>query len=127
MTHVVRSAAIASTATVREGWGTLTWLASDPLTGSSITVGRVVIYKGRSNPRHSHPNCEEVLYLLAGRLVHTVGAARVTLDAGDTLVIPAGVVHNATSVGDVDADMIVTYSTGQRDFLPETAGESEGE
>ena len=127
MSHVVRTSAQSGSAAVRETWGTLTWLANHALTGSSITVGRVVIYKGTQNPRHSHPNCEEVLYLLTGRLIHTVGDEKVTLNAGDTLVIPAGVFHNAKSVGHVDADMIVTYSTGHRDFLPETAGESEGE
>jgi quercetin dioxygenase-like cupin family protein len=127
MTHAVRSRAQSDSAAVRESWGTLRWLANHALSGSAITVGRVIIYKGQRNPRHSHPNCEEVLYLLAGRLIHSVGSQTVTLNAGDTLAIPAGVVHNAQSVGDVDADMIVTYSSGHRDFLPETAGESEGE
>lgn len=127
MTHLVRTSAQSNGLTVCESWGTLTWLANGGVTGSSITVGRVVIYKGAQNPRHSHPNCEEVLYLLTGRLIHSVGDEKVTLNAGDTLVISAGVFHNALSVGNVDADMVVTYSTGLRDFLPETAGESEGE
>ncbi|MHC4714265.1 MAG: cupin domain-containing protein [Planctomycetota bacterium] len=81
-----------------------------------LTLGRVVIRKGQSNPRHAHSNCEEALYLLAGRLEHTVGGEKVTLEAGDTLVIPAGVFHNALSIGDSDADMIVAYSSGTREF-----------
>ncbi|HIG45791.1 MAG TPA: hypothetical protein EYQ20_04975 [candidate division Zixibacteria bacterium] len=42
------------------------------------------------------------------------------MTAGDTLVLPAGVMHNAVSKGDMDADMIVTYSSGERDFRLET-------
>ena len=61
------------TKTVVEDWGTLTWLASAELTSSHITVGRVVIKQGRSNPRHCHDNCEEVLYLLQGELKHSFG------------------------------------------------------
>ena len=102
-------------------WGSLQWLASKEIgNAEDLTVGRVVIKKGESNPRHGHNNCEEVLYLLAGRLEHTVGDDEiVTLEPGDTITIPAGVNHNAVSVGEVDADMIVVYSSGERDFTPE--------
>lgn len=112
-----RSAADAAAQTIDDGWGTLSWLANEKLTGSQgLTVGRVVIRAGQSNPRHRHPGCEEVLYLLKGRLKHSIGDDVVTLSAGDTISIPAGVFHNAVSVGDEDADMIVAYSTGRRDF-----------
>ena len=125
MPHVHRPAADATAATAHEKWGSLNWLANRALTDSSVTVGRTIIRPGMCNPRHSHPNCEEVLYLLRGRLKHSVADRFVDLEAGDTIVIPKGVVHNATNVGDVDADMIVVFSSGERDFLPEKAGESE--
>lgn len=102
------------------GWGSLCWLASKALTGSErLTVGRVVIKRGQNNPRHSHANCQEILYLLAGRLEHSVGEASVTLEPGDTLVVDAGVPHNALSIGEVDADMIVVYDAGTREFRKE--------
>jgi quercetin dioxygenase-like cupin family protein len=34
--------------------------------------------------------------------------------AGDTITVPAGIPHYATSVGDEDAVMIVCYSTAHR-------------
>ncbi len=102
--------------TIVESWGSLTWLASKELTGSDITVGRVVIKQGRSNPRHRHDTCEEVLYLTRGALDHALDDQVVHLEVGDTLIVPAGVAHNAESVGDCDAEMIVVYSTGSRDF-----------
>jgi quercetin dioxygenase-like cupin family protein len=103
-----------------EDWGSLSWLAGKKLgNAEGLTLGRVVIRKGCCNPRHIHNSCEEVLYLLAGRLEHTMGDEKVVLNAGDTLVVAAGVAHNAVSIGDVDADMIVAYSAGVRDFVLE--------
>ena len=119
MTFNVRKSQEATASCAEHDWGTLTWLADAEINGSEgVTLGRVVIRKGCSNPRHGHNNCDEVLYLLAGTLEHSVGDQTVTLNPGDTLFVSAGVFHHAASVGDVDADMIVTYSSGRRDFLP---------
>lgn len=106
--------------TQAQGWGTLTWVASAELTGSDITVGRVIITPGKSNPRHCHDNCEEVLYLLRGQLTHSFADESIEMVAGDTLVVPPGIMHNAVNTGDTDADMIVAYSEGNRDFRKET-------
>ena len=102
-----------------EGWGTLTSLASSEISRSDITVARVIIKPGKSNPRHCHDNCEEVLHLLQGRLKHSFGDDTIEMAAGDTLVVPSGVMHNALNLGDKDADMIVAYSAGKRDFRKE--------
>jgi putative monooxygenase len=119
----VTAAAETESRALVESWGSLRWLASRKLgNAQGLTLGRVLIRKGRSNPRHAHGQCEEALYLLRGRLEHTVGAEKVVLAAGDTLVIPPGVFHNATALGDEDADMIVAYSSGARDFVPEKPG-----
>ena len=45
--------------------------------------------------RHAHPACQEVLYLLAGKLEHTLGDESVTMEAGDSIVVPPGANHNA--------------------------------
>jgi len=115
----VRAASEAAADRIAEDWGTLTWLAGQKIgNAEGLTLGRVVIRKGQSNPRHSHPNCEEALYLLSGRLEHTLGDEKVILEAGDTIVLDAGIPHNATSIGGEDADMIVAYSSGLRGFQP---------
>lgn len=121
MTTAIRTSSEADAARIAEDWGSLCWLASQTIgNAEGLTIGRVVIKPGRSNPRHSHPNCEEVLYLLAGRLEHTIGDETVVLEAGDTLAVDASVPHNATNVGDEDADMIVAYSSATRQFVHET-------
>jgi quercetin dioxygenase-like cupin family protein len=116
---VVRRAADAMAQSDRTAWGSLTWLASSALAGCpNLTVGRVVIKRGEDNPRHAHANCQEILHLLAGELDHEVGGQWVRLSPGDTLVVDAGVPHHARSVGECDADMIVVYDAGQRQFAP---------
>ncbi len=106
---------------VDEDWGSLLWLAGRQLgNAEGLTLGRVTIKPGRSNPRHSHPGCEEVLYLLSGRLEHTLGDQAITMLAGDTITIPPGVFHNAVNTGDEVADMIVAYPSGTRTFQRES-------
>jgi quercetin dioxygenase-like cupin family protein len=115
-----RSAVEVEAARDDHDWGSLHWLANAEIgNAAGLTLGRVVIRRGQSNPRHCHPTCEEVLYLLSGRLEHTLGDATFTLNPGDTLSIPAGVFHNAASTGEEDAEMIVAYSSAHRDYLPE--------
>ncbi len=115
--YLVRAASEADAHRIVEDWGSLNWLASAQIgNAEGVTVGRVIIKPGRSNPRHRHSTCEEVLYLLSGRLQHWVGDVSVILEAGDTLTVPAYTAHYAVNIGGEDADMIVAYSSGQRDF-----------
>jgi quercetin dioxygenase-like cupin family protein len=109
---------------VQTNWGDLLWLADATIgNAAGLTLGRVTIKAGESNPRHCHPNCEEVLYLMSGKLEHTVGDEVVTLSPGDSLTIPAGMFHNARSIAEVDADMIVAYSEAERGFVLESENE----
>jgi quercetin dioxygenase-like cupin family protein len=120
MSYTIRTADQADADVVDEEWGSLNWLASKGIgNAEGVTVGRVIIKPGQSNPRHSHTTCEEVLYLLQGRLRHYAGDEAVILEAGDTLVVAPYVPHYAVNVGEEDADMIVAYSSGERDFRPE--------
>ena len=121
MNYTLRTASEAQAARIEEPWGSLNWLASAAIGNAEwVTVGRVIIQPGQSNPRHSHTTCEEVLYLLRGRLRHSMGEEEVILEAGDTLTVPAYVAHHAVNIGDEDADMIVAYSSGERDFRLES-------
>jgi quercetin dioxygenase-like cupin family protein len=98
-------------------WGSLTWYVSGHLGSSkTMTFGRCVIKPGKENPRHLHPNCEEILHLISGAIVHTYGDERMPMRPGDTITIPAGVPHNACAKGDEQAVMIVAYSSADREY-----------
>lgn len=101
-------------------WGWLTWAVSGEVGNcQTMTLGRVCISAGRANPRHRHDNCDELLYLLSGRLDHHADdVGTLPMGPGDVIVIPAGVAHNARCTSDDDAEMIVVYSSAQRHFQP---------
>ena len=101
-------------------WGSITWLVSGEIGNSTeLTAGKVNIKKGYSNPRHAHYNCEEILYLLEGKLRHTIGDKEVVMDSGDVITVKPGIMHSAESIGKEDAVMIVAYSSAKRDFVKE--------
>src|ERR1700677_2655916 len=67
---------------VKYPWGSIRWLMSSKIDhGSAQTFGIVQINPGQHNALHSHPNCEELLYVLSGTAEHVVGNKRVTLRA----------------------------------------------
>lgn len=102
-------------------WGELTWFASAELGNSdAVTVGRCVIKPGCANPLHSHPNCEEVLVVVQGRIRHTVAAGRdAEMGAGDTVTIPRGFAHRAMNIGDGEAVLMITFTSATREVVGE--------
>jgi len=99
-------------------WGELTWFASAELGNSDYqTIGCCIIRPGMENPSHCHPNCEEVLHVLSGYIVHSMtSGSEVEMSAGDTITLPAGVPHNARNTGEQDAVLLVCFSSAERQF-----------
>jgi quercetin dioxygenase-like cupin family protein len=96
-------------------WGRIVWLASGAQgNADALTLGHVTIRQGAQNDSHRHPNCEEILHLLQGRLEHVLEDSVFPMEPGDTLTIPQGQWHYARSVGDEDAVMLVCYSSANR-------------
>ncbi len=102
-------------------WGSLTWFVSKALGNSdTLTVGRCLIHPGCANPVHVHPNCDEVLHVLQGRVRHSMGDAHaVEMAVGDTISVPMGLAHNATNIGDEDAICLISFSSAERKTLNE--------
>ena len=101
-------------------WGELTWYASAQLGNSkALTLGQCQIKVGHQNHRHYHPNCEEVLHVIQGKIVHTIGDESIDMAAGDTIAIPANILHNARNVGDEVAIMTIVFSSAFRETIGE--------
>lgn len=102
-------------------WGQLTWFVNGQLVpDADMTVGRCVIKPGRENPRHYHPNCSEILFVLQGTIEHTTeDGAMKKMTAGDTISIPKNFVHQARNIGTDDAILMISFSSPRR----ETCGE----
>ncbi len=77
--------------------------------GHEVVQARVELAPGVDSGKHWHPG-EEIIYVLEGSLVYEVeGKPPVTLKAGEVLFIPAGKVHAAKNVGNVNGAELATY------------------
>ena len=96
-------------------WGTLHWICNGKLMpGSEQTVGLATLFPGKQNPIHFHPNCEEILYVISGQGIHSYDGRTVKLEAGMTILIPAGVKHNMVNTGTNDLKTLISFSSGDR-------------
>ncbi|MBM3214955.1 cupin domain-containing protein [Candidatus Poribacteria bacterium] len=99
-------------------WGRIRWLSSQALDpDAEMTFGVVYIDPGESNPLHYHPNCEEVIFVLAGQCDHRLGDESFALEVGSSLRIPRGVVHKAMNTGWEPVMMVIAYSAPNRETV----------
>jgi quercetin dioxygenase-like cupin family protein len=101
-------------------WGHLTWYVSRELKNSNtMTVGEAVIKPGHENRRHFHPNCDEVMHVIHGRILQSIDDRTIEMQLGDTVSIPAGVKHNAKNIGTQDAVLAISFSSADREVVGE--------
>ena len=102
-----------------EDRGSEVWLANASLTGASLSVIRLLLRPGQSGGRHRHTNADEVICLFRGTVrVHTPTEA-ILLQPGDGLTVLAGLTHQIENVGSEDAEMSLSYSSGDRRYVAE--------
>jgi quercetin dioxygenase-like cupin family protein len=102
----------------QQPWGTLRWMMNSQIDpGAGQTFGIAEIRPGQRNPRHFHPNCEELLYVISGSCEHIVGATKVTLKPGDLIRIPRGVLHQAVVLGNEPLRCVVSYDSPDRQMV----------
>jgi len=102
----------------QQPWGTLRWMMNSQIDpGAGQTFGVAEIKAGQRNPRHLHPNCEELLYVISGSCEHIVGTAKVTLKPGDLIRIPRGVPHQAIVLGNEPLRCVVSYDSPDRQMV----------
>jgi len=97
-------------------WGEIRWIWNAMIdTSAEQTLGQVIIYPGKKNTAHIHPNCEELMYILEGECDHWLGDEVFHLKPGMTIIIPRDELHYAlvTSVEPLKA--LIFYSTPVRE------------
>jgi len=102
-------------------WGDIHWLTSQSANGAAeLTLGVTTVEPGGKNPLHRHPNCEEVLYVISGEIEHFVaGAPRVRMKAGECILIPRNLKHQAINIGQTPAELLVAFSSAERETVIE--------
>ncbi|HKQ06267.1 MAG TPA: cupin domain-containing protein [Blastocatellia bacterium] len=95
-------------------------LARRLITGERMMLAHVYLDKGSIVPRHAHEN-EQITYILEGALRFHLGAdgqEEVIVRAGEVLVIPANLPHQAEALEDtLDVDI---FSPPRQDWLDKT-------
>ena len=90
------------------------------VTGKRMMIAHVYLDRGALVPRHSHDN-EQLTYVLEGALRFRLGAEgerEVTVRAGEVLVIPSNLPHEAEALEDtLDVDI---FSPPRQDWLDGT-------
>jgi quercetin dioxygenase-like cupin family protein len=96
-------------------WGQISWMVgAEEMPGAEQTFGVVTIQPGRRNPLHLHPNCEELLYVMAGTCDHRLGDELYQLRRGDVIRIPRGVPHWALCTSAEPLVAVISFSSADR-------------
>lgn len=80
--------------TTQLDWGTTAFLSNPATTGAGLlTVMEVVLSPGKGHNFHKHPDQEEVITVVKGRIEQWLEDKRQELGPGESVFIPADVVH----------------------------------
>jgi quercetin dioxygenase-like cupin family protein len=75
---------------------------------------------GWSLPAHLHADAAETIHVVEGEFEMTIGGATERIGAGETVHIPAGVVHAGGNVGDAPGRRVLIFSpAGMEGFFRE--------
>jgi mannose-6-phosphate isomerase-like protein (cupin superfamily) len=95
----------------------LTLIADSDTTGGALTANRSLLRQGSFGaPPHLHTRCSEMFVVLGGALQVLTGEEIVTLEVGDTLVVPPGLPHAFAPAPGHDADILVVFTPGMDRF-----------
>lgn len=82
-----------------------------PASSQSATLGTVVLNPGDALPWHTHRGIE-IGYVIAGDVILSVeGMADQTFHAGQSFIIPRGLVHRSRQTGTAETRMVLTWVT----------------
>jgi len=99
--------------TVREqlDWGSLAWCSRPATTGAeAMVVIEVTLAPGGGHAFHKHPQQEEVIYVISGEVEQWLDQEKRVLSAGDSVFVPAEVVHATFNTSGTDAKLLAILS-----------------
>ncbi|NBX35152.1 cupin domain-containing protein [bacterium] len=89
------------------------WLTRPELTGAqALQVCEATLPPGEGHAFHTHPELEEMIYVLRGEVEQWVEQEKRVLRAGESAHIPAGVVHATFNASGGDATILAILSPG---------------
>jgi quercetin dioxygenase-like cupin family protein len=90
-----------------DDFGASSWLSNPPTTGAKqLTVIDVTLDPGKGHNFHKHPDQEEVVLVIAGKVEQWIDREKRILGPGDCAFIPADVVHASFNADDQPAKIV---------------------
>lgn len=81
-------------------WGVLKWLSTPEVTGGErFSAGVVKLEPGKGHERHTHPESDEILYVVRGEGEQEIADESRSIAAGDMVFVPEGVEHGTVNTG----------------------------
>lgn len=92
-------------------WGVLKWMSTPDVTGGErFSAGVVKLEPGKGHERHTHPNSDEILYVVRGEGEQEVADETQDIAAGDMVHIPEGVEHGTINTGWEPLTLLAVYA-----------------
>lgn len=81
-------------------WGVLKWMSTPEVTGGErFSAGVVKLEPGKGHERHTHPDSDEILFVIRGRGEQEVADTTRQIEAGNMVFVPEGVEHGTVNTG----------------------------
>lgn len=77
---------------------------------TNLMFVRAQLPPGEAHRFHFHPKMEEILYILSGTAEQWVEREKKTMRPGDSLYLPAGIIHGTYNVGSEMLDFLAILS-----------------
>jgi mannose-6-phosphate isomerase-like protein (cupin superfamily) len=95
---------------------TMEWLMEDAIDNrAGLSLARMSVDVDVTSPLHHHPNCTETIHVLAGEIKQRIGEKWIKMSSG----VPKNAKHQTRNIGNAPAVMIVAYSAGKREYIPD--------
>ena len=82
---------------------------------TNLMFVRAQLPPGEAHKFHFHPKMEEILYVLSGTAEQWVEREKKIMRAGDSLYLPAGIIHGTYNVGPDTLDFLAILSPAKSD------------
>lgn len=103
-------------------WGELHWFCGhDQGKSKDMTFARCLILPDCKTHEHYHEECEEIIHVTNGIVRHHIAGEDefIELTPGDTVVVPHQIAHQIECVDDEEADLIIVWSSAEREVYEE--------
>ena len=85
----------------------LSWLSNPAVTeAKQLTVIAASFFPGKGHDFHYHADQEELIYVVSGTVEHWIEGVKRILGPGDSVFMPATVVHATFNIGIEDAQIL---------------------